>query len=142
MKQKITVLAFLLLSGTAFAQNRANFAWWNNPVVAGRLNLSPAQRQQIRQIVHSYRDRLIDARSNVQKAEGELQDVLNAEQVDERQSQVVIDRLARARGESVRVLTEMSVRLRSVLTYDQWREVVKRWNTQQRGKRAETGYEP
>ena len=49
------------------AQN--NFAWWNSEVKQD-LHLSEAQEKQIREIVSSYRSKLIDARANVQKAEG------------------------------------------------------------------------
>ncbi len=116
------------------AQNRANFAWWNTPVV-NDLNLSDAQRKQIRETVSSYRSRLIDARAAVQKAQGELQDLLGSEHIENAQVDAVADKLAKAQAESVRVFTEMSLHVRAVLTLDQWRELVKRWGSLEKGAR-------
>jgi hypothetical protein len=39
----------------------------------------------------------------------------------------LIDNLANARAESTRVLLAMDIELRSVLTLDQWRALVRRW---------------
>jgi Spy/CpxP family protein refolding chaperone len=142
--KSLLVIAVLCLgmSLPGRAQNRANFAWWNSPVVTD-LNLSDAQRRQIREIVSSYRSKLIDARANMQKAHGDLQDVLNADHIDMDQANAVIKRLAAAQAESTRVFTEMSVRLRAVLTVEQWRELVKRWGALQKGQRpTDTQVEP
>src|SRR6185312_8141078 len=135
MKNLLIVIALCLgMSLPGWAQNRANFAWWNSPVVSD-LNLSDAQRHQIREIVSSYRSKLIDARANMQKAHGDLQDVLNADHIDMDHADAVIKKLSAAQSESTRVFTEMSVRLRAVLTLDQWRELVKRWGALQKGRR-------
>lgn len=134
MKNLLIIAALCLgMSLPGWAQNRANFAWWNSPVVSD-LNLSDAQRHQIREIVSSYRSKLIDARANMQKAHGDLQDVLNADHIDMDHADAVIKKLAAAQAESTQVFTEMSVRLRAVLTLDQWRELVKRWGTLQKGQ--------
>ena len=135
MKNLLIVIALCLgMSLPGWAQNRANFAWWNSPVVSD-LNLSDAQRHQIREIVSSYRSKLIDARASMQKAHGDLQDVLNADHIDMDHADAVIKKLAAAQAESTQVFTEMSVRLRAVLTLDQWRELVKRWGALQKGQR-------
>jgi Spy/CpxP family protein refolding chaperone len=135
MKNLLIVIALCWCTALpGWTQNRANFAWWNSPVVSD-LNLSDAQRRQIREIVSSYRSKLIDARANMQKAHGDLQDVLNADHIDMDHADAVIKKLSAAQAESTRVFTEMSVRLRAVLTLDQWRELVKRWGALQKGRR-------
>jgi Spy/CpxP family protein refolding chaperone len=125
----------------AYGQNRANFPWWNSPVV-GDLGLNPAQTQKIREIVRSYRSRLLDSRNAVQKAEGDLEDLLNDPEVNVDQARPVIQRLAAARANSTRVFLEMSVQLRSVLTLDQWRILVRRWDEVQRKKPNDTQVAP
>jgi Spy/CpxP family protein refolding chaperone len=130
----LTLLLAAVCCLPALPQNRANFAWWNSEVVSD-LNLSDAQRKQIRDTVASYRPKLIDARAEMQKAQGDLQDVLNSDHVDPAQAAPVIDKLAKAQAESTHVFTEMSIQLRSVLTLEQWRELVKRWGTLQKGQR-------
>jgi Spy/CpxP family protein refolding chaperone len=125
----------------AYGQNRANFPWWNSPVV-GDMGLNPAQTQKIREIVRSYRSRLLDSRNAVQKAEGDLEDLLNDPEVSADQARPVIERLAAARANSTRVFLEMSVQLRSVLTLDQWRILVRRWDEVQRKKPNDTQVAP
>ncbi len=118
-----TLLFLFLIAATAFAQNRANFPWWNSPVREG-LGLTPAQSQKIRQVVRSYRGRLLDARNNAQKAEQDLEDLFNDAEVNPQAAQAIIEREAEARAAVNRVFLSMSVELRSVLTLDQWRQLV------------------
>jgi Spy/CpxP family protein refolding chaperone len=129
-----TLLCFVLALAPAFAQNRSNFAWWNSPVAAEICGLTPAQTQKIRQIVRSYRARLLDARNNTQKAELDLEDIFNDTEVNTQAAQPVIERVAAARAASSRVFLEMSVDVRNVLTIDQWRTLVKRWDELQKKK--------
>jgi hypothetical protein len=139
---RVTLIICLLLAcSTAFAQNRANFPWWNSPVVTD-LGLSQAQSQKIRQIVRSYRPKLLDARNNVQKAEGDLEDLLNDPDTVTEGAESVIKRVADARAVSARVFLEMSVQLRRVLTVDQWRQLIKRWDEVQRRRPVETQVPP
>ncbi len=142
---RLRPLCVLLLSiglaVSAFAQNRANFPWWNSPV-KNDLGLSPEQNQKIRQIVRSYRDRLLDARNSVQKAEGDLEDILNDQDVSAETARPVIERLATARANANRVFLEMSVQLRSVLTFDQWRQLVRRWDEVQKKRPSDTQAPP
>lgn len=135
------LLVLMMTAALAAAQNRANFPWWNSPVVSN-LGLSAAQTQKIRQIVRSYRGRLLDARNNVQKAEGDLEDLLNDPDVNPQAAQPSIQRLAAARANSSRVFLEMSVELRSVLTLDQWRQLVRRWDEVERKKPSDTQVPP
>ncbi len=126
----------LLITGavSAAAQNHTSTPWWTSPVV-GDLGLTPQQTARIRGIVRSYRNRLFDARNNAQKAEADLEDLMNDPNVDVRAARPVIQRLAEARANVTRVFTEMSVDLRGVLTLDQWRELVKRWSEVQKTQR-------
>lgn len=126
--RKLCVL-FLCIAGVVCAQAQdqpGTKPWWNSPL-AKQLNLTPQQQQRIHSIIRSYRDRLFDARNEARKAEADLGDLLNAPSINPAQAQRVIDRLADARANSTRVFTEMSVQLRSVLTLDQWQQLVRRW---------------
>jgi Spy/CpxP family protein refolding chaperone len=120
------LICFLFCSFFASAQNRAGFPWWNSPV-ASEVGLSPAQTQRIRQIVRSYRERLFDVRNEVQKAEAALEELMNDSEMTEEAAKPIINRVAQARANSNRVFLEMSTRIRAVLTYDQWKQLVQRW---------------
>ena len=111
---------------TANAQGgRALLPWWDNPLTR-EVNLTGAQRDQIRAVVKEYRNRLVDERAAVEKADGELEDVFAEDSVDQRRAAEAIDRLTAARAELTRSLAQMSLRMRTVLTAQQWQDLQRR----------------
>jgi Spy/CpxP family protein refolding chaperone len=116
---------FVICAALAWAQSPEMTAWWDSPVVQN-LNLSRDQQTQIRTRVREYRDRLIEQRAAVQKAEGNLQDVMNEDQVNEGRAQEAIERVVAARGDLLRSVSQMSLRLRLVLTPEQWQTLKER----------------
>lgn len=94
--------------------------WWENPVGNG-LTLTDSQRERINTIVADFRDRLDQDRKEAERAERELESVFNAERIDWPRGRQVIDQLAKARSALTQDLALMTLRLRAVLTYDQWR---------------------
>ncbi len=120
------LLTLLLCVLPAAAQNpRGLFNWWDSPI-ARDLNLTESQRDQIRNTVRDYRGKLIDLRAAVEKAEMEVEDAFNTETLDQQRATAAIDRLANARGDMIRVFSQMSLQMRTVLTQDQWRELQRR----------------
>lgn len=144
MSRVLRLFLLVTLAGAIlFAQNRVSFPWWNSPVIDDpQLGLTQAQKQRIRQIVRSYRNRLLDARNNANKAEQDLEDLLNEQDVSAQAAQPTIERAAEARAGASRVFLEMSFQLRSVLTLDQWRQLVRRWDEVQRKKPQDTQVPP
>lgn len=138
-----TIYAVVLCAFAAafgWGQNRANFPWWNSPIT--REIISPEQAQRIHQIVRAHRDRLFDARNTQQKAEAELEDLLNDPEISPDATRAVIERIALARANTSRVFLEMSAQVRSVLTLDQWRALTRRWEEMQRKKPTDTQVPP
>jgi Spy/CpxP family protein refolding chaperone len=117
-------LIALFVSGSLFAQMpKSLYAWWSKPVIAKQLNLTNVQRQQIRSTVMQYRPRLIDIRAEVNKAEIDLQAQFDHDPVDQAQANQAIERLIAARTDLTRTLSQMSLKLRTVLTEQQWRDL-------------------
>lgn len=137
----LLLLCLGLPSGAARAQNRPDFPWWNSPVRAD-LGLTSEQSEKIRQIVRSYRARLLDARNAAHKAEGDLDDLFNDSQVNTEAAKPILERLANARAASTRVFLEMSTEVRAVLTLDQWRQLVRRWDEVQKRRMNDTQVPP
>jgi len=106
-----------LLCASAWAQPPV--AWWENPVANG-LTLSDAQRDRINVIVREHRDALMAAREAAEKAERELDAVFNSDTVDYGRGRAAIEQLVQARGDLTRNLARMTLRLRTVLTSEQW----------------------
>jgi len=104
---------------------RSLFPWWDNPL-SRDLDLTDTQRNQIRAVVKEYRNRLVDERAAVEKAEGELEDVFGEDSVDQRRATEAIDHLTAARGELTKSLAQMSLRMRTVLTAQQWQDLQRR----------------
>lgn len=120
------LLSLLLLILPAAAQNpRGIFNWWDSPL-ARDLNLTEAQRDQIRATVRDYRTRLIDLRAAVDKAEVEVDDAFNEDTLNQQRAADAIEKLAVARGDMIRTFSQMSLKMRSVLTQEQWRELQRR----------------
>lgn len=110
------------------------FQWWDNPVANG-LNLSETQNKQIRSIVAEYRSKLIDLRANEEKAQGDFQDVFNDAPADQRRANDSIERLSNARGEMTKVISQMSLKMRNVLTAEQWQQLRDRQEERMRNRR-------
>ncbi len=100
-------------------------AWWNSPIVQN-MDLSEMQRKEIRGTVRQYRGHLMDLREAVQRADSDLEVALGENPLDQRKANEAIERLATARGELTRTLSQMTLRLRTILTNEQWQELQKR----------------
>ena len=122
--RKLIGLIFLV-SGCALAQSPDQFAWWDSPLVQN-LNLTMDQQKQIRGVVREYRDKLIEERAAVQKAEGDLMDQMNEDQVNEAKAREAVDKVVTARADLMRTVSQMAVRLRVLLTPQQWQMIQRR----------------
>jgi Spy/CpxP family protein refolding chaperone len=122
-----SLLIALLFSSAVFAQwPKGIYAWWNRPEIARNLNLTPVQRQQIRAVVQQYRPHLINVRSEVVQAEQELAQQFNRNPVDAAKANGAIERVVDARSDLTRTLSQLSLKLRLVLTEQQWQELQRR----------------
>ena len=112
------------LCGGLFAQMPRNlYPWWSNKVIVKQLNLSDTQVQGIRAAVSQYRARLMKARANVFEAEQNLEEQFNREPVDQDKTRQAIEQLIVARSDLTRSLSELSLKLRTLLTEEQWKQL-------------------
>jgi len=122
-----TIILLFILSGYSFAQMpKGVYNWWSRPEIARNLNLTPAQRQQIRATVMQYRPHLMDVRAQVNQAEQELAAQFNRDPVDPAKTNEATERLIAARSDLTRTLTQLSLKLRLVLSEQQWQELQRR----------------
>jgi Spy/CpxP family protein refolding chaperone len=106
--------------------------WWNSPAVQ-ELNLSDAQKTEIRNVVRDQRARLLELRSSILKAEQDLQVIFAEAAVDQKKANEAIDRLAAGRADLTRTLSQMTLKMRTILTADQWDQLQKRQSDRRRG---------
>jgi Spy/CpxP family protein refolding chaperone len=116
-------LALLLSMSLCAQMPKSLYAWWSKPVIAKQLNLTNVQRQQIRSTVIQYRPHLIDIRAEVSKAEIDLQAQFDHDPVDQARANQAIERLIAARTDLTRTLSQMSLKLRTVLSEQQWHDL-------------------
>ena len=129
----------LLAATAAFAQlPKGTYAWWSSPIVQ-TLHLSDEQSKQIRQTIKEYRPRLLELRAAVERAETDLEREFNQPTVDTHRATETIDRFASARGDLTRTLSQMSLKLRTVLKPEQWDELQRQRPGRGPGKQPDQG---
>lgn len=114
----------LLIPAALVAQpaSRGPRPWWDNDV-ARRLNLTDAQKQQMSQIREDFKPRMASVRDEVNKAETAVDAAFNEDPVDQNKASEAINRLAAARSELTKAVSEMDLKLRMMLTAQQWQQL-------------------
>ena len=90
------------------------------------VNLSEAQKNDIGAVVKDYRGKMMDITASIAKADADVEAAFDENPVDQRKAADAIERLAGARADLTRTLSQMSLKLRMVLTADQWQELQRR----------------
>jgi Spy/CpxP family protein refolding chaperone len=120
------------MGGPGFGEHRAPFEralgpmgkaghWWNQPQLIEKLKLTDEQRKAMDQIFLDHRLKLIDLRGAVEKAELELQPLMQEDQPNEVKALAQIDKLAQARAELEKANARFLFALRAKLTAEQWK---------------------
>jgi hypothetical protein len=121
------LLVALLAAASLSAQMpKGIYAWWNRPEIARDLKLSAPQREQIRATVQQFRPHLLNVRAAVNQAEQALAEQFNRSPVEPGKANEAIERLVDARSDLTRTLSQLSLKLRLILTEDQWQELQRR----------------
>ncbi len=93
--------------------------WWDSNV-AKNANLSDAQQKQFTQILAEFRPRMLETRRAVNKADAEVTAAFNEDPVDQAKANAAIEKLAAANAEATRTVSQLDLKLRSILTAEQW----------------------
>jgi Spy/CpxP family protein refolding chaperone len=97
--------------------------WWNNPKVVEQLKLTEEQRKAFNAILLEHREKLIDLRGNVEKAELEMEPLMSADQPNEARILSQIDKVAQSRAELEKANARFLLAIRSKLTPEQWKQM-------------------
>jgi periplasmic protein CpxP/Spy len=97
--------------------------WWNNPNVVEKLKLTDDQRKAMDAILLQHREKLIDLRANLEKAELEMEPMMRSDQPNESALMAQIDKVAQARAELEKANARFLFALRAKLTPEQWKQV-------------------
>ena len=97
--------------------------WWNNPKIVEKLKLTDEQRKTMDDIFQQHREKLVDLRGNVEKAEIAMEPLVKADQPNESAVLAQIDKVAQARAELEKANARFLFALRAKLTPEQWKQV-------------------
>lgn len=98
-------------------------AWWKNSKIAEKLQLSDQQIKQLEDVFYQHRIKLIDYTAEMEKSDMKLQQLLNADTVDEGQVNSAVDQVLNARGKVEREFTMLTLNFRKILSNDQWKQL-------------------
>jgi len=107
----------------AFGPQGDHGRWWNNPKIVEQLKLTDAQRKTFDGILLEHREKLIDLRGNLEKAELEMEPLMSADQPNEGRILSQIDKVAQSRAELEKANARFLLAIRSKLTPEQWKQV-------------------
>ena len=91
--------------------------------MARDMNLTDAQQKQVSGICQDSLHKLYDLREAVNKAEADLQAAFDESPVDQAKSTRAIEHLAAARSDLFTATSQMDLKIRTVLTDDQWKQL-------------------
>ncbi|MDE3186328.1 MAG: Spy/CpxP family protein refolding chaperone [Acidobacteriota bacterium] len=97
--------------------------WWNNPTMIEKLKLTDDQRKAMDSIMQAHREKLIDLRANLDKAELVLQPMMQDDQPNEANILGQIDKVAQARADLEKANARFLLAIRGKLTPDQWKQL-------------------
>ena len=97
--------------------------WWNNPRMIGALKLTDDQRKAMDTILFKHREKLIDLRADLERAELEMQPLMSASQPDQKTIEAQIDKIVAARGALEKANARFLLDIRMKLTSEQWKQL-------------------
>jgi Spy/CpxP family protein refolding chaperone len=107
----------------AFGAQGVQGRFWNNPRIVEKLKLTDVQRKEFDEIYLQHREKLIDLRANLQKAELALEPLVRNPQPNETQILAQIDKVAQARAELEKANAAFLLGIRGKLTAEQWAQL-------------------
>ncbi len=108
--------------------------WWNNPAMVEKLKLTDEQRKAMDAILLEHREKLIDLRANLEKAEVVLEPMMRDDQPNETTILAQIDKVAQARADLEKANARFLLAIRGKLTPEQWKTLqATRMNRMHRG---------
>lgn len=105
----------------SFGMHGDHGRWWNNPQMIEKLKLTDDQRKAMDATLQEHREKLVDLRGSLEKAELELEPMMKEDQPNESQILAQIDKVAAARAELEKANARFLLALRSKLTPEQWK---------------------
>jgi protein CpxP len=95
--------------------------WWNDPSMVEKLKLTDDQRKTMDKILLEHREKLVDMRAAVEKAELEMEPLVQDDSPNEAKILAQIDKVAQARAELEKANARFLLAIRGKLSPEQWK---------------------
>jgi len=119
----VLALILFLLPINAMAQRMKYGKWWQRPEIAKQINLTDEEKTRLdNQFVESRR-KMIDLKSNLEKEQFELENLLEAKDLDEKAVRKQRQRLEEARSALGAERFELILQTRKILGYERFQQV-------------------
>lgn len=140
MRYLAALLLFASLASTASAlPDLPEGKWWKRPRIAAEINLTSDQESRIESIFSRARPRLIDLKADLEKKQGDLQDLLEDANADRRAVADRVDAVENARAELQKARILMVLDMKQVLKPEQWDRLVRMQQEFRRERRDRFG---
>jgi len=142
LKKSVIGVLFLVVlfpSANTMAQRMKCGKWWQRPDIAKQINLTDEEKTRLDSQFMESRRRMIDLKSNVEKAQLELEYLLEAKDLDEKAVREQRQKLEEARSALGSERFELILQTRKILGYERFRQLKLHMETLQSGKHRDRG---
>lgn len=106
-----------------FQRLRFGGRFWDNPRIASALNITQDQQKQMDEVLFQHREKLIDLRANLQKAELDMEPLMDADEPNRAGIETQIDKVVAARAALEKANSNFLLDIRMKLTPGQWKQI-------------------
>ncbi len=124
----VAVPVALVLVSPALAREgrmREGFDFWKSKRIVEKLDLSDEQIGELEEVDYENRKAAIEVKARLESARLELEHLLAGDTVPEAETSVLVDRIADARRDQVKLRLERRIKVRGILTSEQWEKLEK-----------------
>ncbi len=111
--------------------------WWKRPAIVEGLKLSAEQQERLDDVFQKNRRAFVDLKADVDRRTIDLEDLMEARDLDSRKVAAASEALEQARGRLGKARTMMVVEMRGILTEAQWKQISDRrdqWRAEREGE--------
>ncbi|GEM_PF-616452 len=128
LKKSIITGYFVALTflscNAAFADNRMpQGRWWENPKIATELQLTEKQKQELDTVFKKQRLEMLEMRSNQEKAQYKLEDILEANNLDKNAAKAEFRKLSEIKAQFAEKRFDFLLEIRQILGADKFRQL-------------------
>jgi len=113
--------------------------WWERPRIAGELGLGEEQRHNLDSVALAHAKTMVDLKAEVEKGELDLRVAADAEPFDAKRVRGAFTALQQRRVRLEKERFELLLKVREVLTTDQWKKLTRFVQERLRREDAEVG---